>query len=100
MRIGEKSGVEPTELRERPAGPAPQVPRSAVPKRRRDRMELLSVARALGGLVGRVENATLDPARAAQVEILRNRVSTGRYEPDLRAVARNLLAEIAAERRR
>jgi anti-sigma28 factor (negative regulator of flagellin synthesis) len=63
-------------------------------------MELLSVARALGGLVGRVENATLDPARAAQVEILRNRVATGRYEPDLRAVARNLLAEIAAERRR
>jgi anti-sigma28 factor (negative regulator of flagellin synthesis) len=96
MRIGEKSGVEPTG---RPGVPAPQVRRSAVPKPRRDRMKVLGVARALAGQVGRIEDATLDPARAAQVEILRNRVSTGRYEPDLRAVARNLLAEIAAERR-
>ena len=49
--------------------------------------------------VGRVEETTPDPARAAQLLILRNAVATGRYRPDLHAVARQLLLAIAAEPR-
>ena len=50
--------------------------------------------RVLAQLVGRVDADRPDPARAAQVEILRNAVASGRYQPDLYAVARVLLSEL------
>ena len=55
------------------------------------------VARALARLIGRLDDATPDPARAAQLAILRNAVATGRYQPPLHEVARKMLAEVAAE---
>lgn len=66
-----------------------------------DRMaiEPSDVARAASRLLGRVEETTPDPARAAQLLILRNAVATGRYQPDPMAVARQLLLAIAAEPR-
>jgi anti-sigma28 factor (negative regulator of flagellin synthesis) len=60
---------------------------------------LAETARALARLLGRVDDAS-DPARAAQVAILRNAVAAGRYRPDLRDVARKLLVDVAAEPRR
>jgi len=64
------------------------------------RVEVTDVAQAARRLLGRVDDTTLDPARAAQVEILRNAVASGRYQPDLHEVARKLLVELAAEPRR
>ena len=63
-------------------------------------IEVTDVAQAARRLLGRVDDTTLDPARAAQVEILRNAVASGRYQPDLHEVARKLLVELAAEPRR
>ena len=64
------------------------------------RLEVTDVAQAARRLLGRVDDTTPDPARAAQVEILRNAVAAGRYQPDLHEVARKLLVELAAEPRR
>jgi anti-sigma28 factor (negative regulator of flagellin synthesis) len=64
------------------------------------RIEVTDVAQAARRLLGRVDDTTPDPARAAQVEILRNAVASGRYQPDLHEVARKLLIELAAEPRR
>jgi anti-sigma28 factor (negative regulator of flagellin synthesis) len=64
------------------------------------RVEVTDVAQAARRLLGRVDDTTPDPARAAQVEILRNAVASGRYQPDLHEVARKLLVELAAEPRR
>ena len=64
-----------------------------------DRIEATDVAQAARRLLGRVDDTTPDPARAAQVEILRNAVASGRYQPDLHEVARKLLVELAAEPR-
>jgi hypothetical protein len=61
---------------------------------RPDAARRLALARSLVPLVGCVREAAPDPGRAAQVEILRNAVAAGRYRPDLRAVARALLAEL------
>ena len=61
------------------------------------RLEVTDVAQAARRLLGRVDDTTPDPARAAQVEILRNAVASGRYQPDLHEVARKLLVELAAE---
>ena len=63
-------------------------------------LEVTDVAQAARRLLGRVDDTTPDPARAAQVEILRNAVASGRYQPDLHEVARKLLVELAAEPRR
>jgi len=101
MKIGDTSGVEPTGLTARvvadraPAGTLAPAARDAV-----DRIEISDAARALARLVGHLDDAIPDPARAAQVEILRNAVASGRYQPDLGAVARKLLLEVAAEPRR
>jgi anti-sigma28 factor (negative regulator of flagellin synthesis) len=64
------------------------------------RIEATDVAQVARRLLGRVDDGTPDPARAAQVEILRNAVASGRYQPDLHEVARKLLVELAAEPRR
>ena len=64
------------------------------------RIQVTDVAQAARRLLGRVDDMTPDPARAAQVEILRNAVASGRYQPDLHEVARKLLIELAAEPRR
>jgi anti-sigma28 factor (negative regulator of flagellin synthesis) len=53
--------------------------------------------RVLVRAVGHVDELSLDPARAAQLAILRNAVTAGRYEPDLHEVAHKLLIEVAAE---
>jgi flagellar biosynthesis anti-sigma factor FlgM len=96
MKIGDKGGVEPSALIDRtPADGA--RPRGTGAGSTADEIELSDVARALARLLGRVDDTTPDPARAAQVEILRNAVATGRYQPDLQAVARQLLSEVAAE---
>ncbi len=60
----------------------------------------LDVARAAARLLGPVAETIPDPARAAQLLILRNAVATGRYRPDPEAIARQLLIAIAAEPRR
>jgi anti-sigma28 factor (negative regulator of flagellin synthesis) len=65
-----------------------------------DRVDATDVAEAARKLLGRVDDTTPDPARAAQMEILRNAVASGRYQPDLHEVARKLLVELAAEPRR
>jgi len=62
------------------------------------RIEATDVAEAARRLLGRFDD-TPDPARAAQVEILRNAVASSRYQPDLHEVARKLLIELAAEPR-
>jgi hypothetical protein len=64
------------------------------------RLDLSDIAEAARKLLGRVDETTPDPARAAQMEILRNAVASGRYQPDLHEVARKLLVELAAEPRR
>jgi anti-sigma28 factor (negative regulator of flagellin synthesis) len=99
MRIGAKIGVESPKVDQRVApehacgrGRAASLDKSGeIPR--------LDVARALARLLGRVDPTSPDPARAAQLEILRNAVATGRYQPDLVAVARKLLVEVAAEPR-
>ena len=103
MKIGDTTtGAEPTgetipvvaqraaarALRPPPAKPGP------------GHIEVTDVAQAARRLLGRVDDTTPDPARAAQVEILRNAVASGRYQPDLHEVARKLLVELAAEPRR
>ena len=99
MKIGEHTTPEPT----LPPG------RVGVQRARRRRgaaacpdpvaIRKLDVARAAARLLGRVEETTPDPARAAQLLILRNAVATGRYRPDPSSVARQLLLAIAAEPR-
>ena len=76
--------------------PAP-APEGRIPD---GRIEVTDVAQAARRMLGRVDDSTPDPARAAQVEILRNAVASGRYQPDLHEVARKLLIELAAEPRR
>ena len=101
MKIGHTSSIEPAGLTARVVAEraAARPLRPAAPGEA-DRIEISDVARAFGRLLGRVEDTTPDPARAAQVEILRNAVASGRYQPDLDAVARKLLIELAAEPRR
>lgn len=97
MKIGEKSGVDPSPLIDRTPVDGAR-PRAAGAESAPDEIQLSDVARALARLLGRVDDTTPDPARAAQLEILRNAVATGRYQPDLGDVARKLLTEVAAER--
>ena len=101
MKIGDTSGIEPTGLTARVVADraAARTVRPAT-QDGSDRVEISDVARAFGQLLGRVDDATPDPARAAQLAILRNAVASGRYQPDLEAVARKLLVELAAEPRR
>jgi len=99
MKIGDQNGVEPTIALRRPAGGAPPPPVRVA--RRADpagETRLPDAVRALGRLVGRVDDPTPDPARAAHLALLRNAVASGRYQPDLHDVARKLLIEMAAER--
>jgi len=94
MKIGERTGIEPTRRiasAARPLDPFVLRPGSLPVGR-------VEVARTLAKLMGPIADGMQDPARAAQVEILRNAVATGRYEPDLHEVARKLLAEVAAGR--
>jgi hypothetical protein len=93
-KIGYKNGTEPETGKAHIGLPVGFEPRRLRPAARGQAPEL---ARALGRLLGRVQEDIPDPARAAQVAILRNAVSGGRYAPDLHAVARSLLIEIAAE---
>src|SRR5262245_38749557 len=97
MKIGEKSGVERSGLIDPTrAGGARPLETCTPPDA--DEIQVSDVARALARLIGRIDDTSSDPARAAQLEILRNAVATGRYQPDLQDVARKLLAEVAAER--
>src|SRR5687767_3694271 len=72
MKIGDTSSIEPAGLTARVvaerAAARPVRPAAADGA---DRVEISDVARAFGRLVGRVADAVPDPARAAQVEILR-----------------------------
>ena len=88
---GETIGVVAQRAAARALRPAPAV---------EGRIEVTDVAQAARRLLGCVDDTTPDPARAAQVEILRNAVASGRYQPDLHEVARKLLVELAAEPRR
>jgi hypothetical protein len=99
MSIGHKSGVEPTSAIDPVVSRVPTVARMRVVRTRRPSAATEEMARSLVPLIGRVDETTLDPARAAQVEILRNAVAAGRYRPDLREVAWKLLCEVAAARR-
>ena len=99
MKIGDTTtGAEQT------GGPIRVVAQRAAARARRaapaeGHLEVMDVAEAARRLLGRVDDTTPDPARAAQVEILRNAVAAGRYQPDLHEVARKLLVELAAEPR-
>ena len=97
MKIGEKSGVERSALIDRTSAGCAR-PRAHGAEATADEIRVSDVARALARLLGRVDDTVPDPARAAHLEILRNAVATGRYQPDLREVARKLLSEVAAER--
>ena len=100
MKIGDTTSAEPT------GGTIRVVAQRAAARALRTvpaepgRIEVTDVAQAARRLLGRVDDTTPDPARAAQVEILRNAVASGRYQPDLHEVARKLLVELAAEPRR
>lgn len=96
MRIGEKSGIDRPAAASR-VGSMAQTRSHGVPASKGDSVALSDAARALARLIGTVADGSLDPVRAAQVAILRNAVAAGRYEPDLREVARKLLTEVAAE---
>jgi hypothetical protein len=98
MNIGGKTGAAPSgPMTEAGAIPAIRRRLGVVPGRRAEDAARLGVARNLAHLLGPIDCPT-DPARAAQVSILRNAVASGRYEPDLHEVARKLLIEVAAER--
>lgn len=100
MSIGHKSGVESTPVIDAVVSRVPPVARMRVVRAtRRPSVAMERMARSLVPLIGRVDEVALDPARAAQVEILRNAVAAGRYRPDLREVAWKLLCEVAAARR-
>src|SRR5262245_39168610 len=95
MSVGHKSGIEPARAIEgivRTIGSARRLATAEPTARER-------MARNLAPLIGRIDETALDPARAAQVEILRNAIASGRYRPDLREVAWKLLCEVAASRR-
>ena len=100
MRIGAKIGVvSPTVDHRVAADHAGARGHDGVSPHKGGEIPRLDVARALARLLGRVDQAAPDPVRAAQLEILRNAVATGRYQPDPVAVARKLLVEVAAEPR-
>jgi anti-sigma28 factor (negative regulator of flagellin synthesis) len=94
MKIGDHSDVGPSGRTGR-RGMLPVAPPRALGH---DVAELAETARELTRQLGRMDDAS-DPARAAQVAILRNAVASGRYQPDLREVARKLLVDVAAEPR-
>ena len=95
MSVGHKSDVEPARAIDGVVRTMTSARGHATPEpTARERM-----ARNLAPLLGRIDETALDPARAAQVEILRNAVASGRYRPDLREVAWKLLCEVAASRR-
>jgi hypothetical protein len=89
MKIGDTSGLEPTALTAHPVAPPVPAPRARP-------VEALEVARAFVRLVGRIDDDAPNPARAAQVEILRSAVAAGRYRPDPLDVARKLVVHLAA----
>ena len=97
MKIGEKHCTDGAQPTVRVGAGAMRLLRKNEPGRP-GAVDVYELARGLGRLLGRVDEATLDPARAAQLAILRNMVATGRYRPDCREVARKLLTEVAAER--
>lgn len=92
MKIGDTSGLEPTAPTAHPGAPCRPAPKPAV--------QALDVARAFVRLVGRIDDDVPNPARAAQVEILRSAVAGGRYRPDRVDVARKLMLQLAAGPRR
>ena len=100
MKIGNKHEVDHTSLARRVRLEANAVPGrngTAGKTSGADSVQVSDVARALAKLIGGVDTEHLDPARAAQVAVLRNAVMSGRYSPDLRGVARKLLADVGAE---
>lgn len=99
MKIGEQTTPEPTVPPGRLGVQGTRRRRGAVAAPVPTGIQPTDVARAAAQLLGRVEETTPDPARAAQLLILRNAVATGRYRPDPSAVARQLLLAIAAEPR-
>ena len=95
MKIGDHTSVGPAGRPTRRGLVLPVPPPRSLDH---DVAELAEAARALARTMGRADDAS-DPARAAHVAILRNAVAAGRYQPDLRDVARRLLIEVAAEPR-
>jgi hypothetical protein len=101
MSIGHKTGVDPVRTIDDVAKTLAPVTRLRGPRAKtRHQAAMEEMARNLVPLIGRVDGTAPDPARAAQVEILRNAVASGRYRPDLREVAWKLLCEVAAMPRR
>jgi len=99
MKIGESKVAEPTRhVGMIHAGEARSARRRITALPDHDAVRVSELGRVFARLLGRIDDSAPDPARAAQVEILRNAVATGRYAPDLHAVARKLLVEFAAER--
>jgi anti-sigma28 factor (negative regulator of flagellin synthesis) len=100
MKIGHKNDVDQAGLVRRVA-PDIRIPSgrngTAAERTTADSVQVSDVARALAKLIGGVGTEQLDPARAAQVAVLRNAVASGRYTPDLHGVARKLLADVAPE---
>ena len=99
MRIGEKNGAEPTRPSEGIGINPARMPGRTRLRDGAGEVDASIVARAFVRLMGPIDDGRPDPVRAAQVELLRNAVATGRYRPDPIAVARKLLAEVAAELR-
>jgi hypothetical protein len=99
MSIGQKSGSQPTRAIDDVVGVLVPVRWPAGGRTVTKPTAREQFARNLAPLIGRIDDVVPDPARAAQVEILRNAVASGRYRPDLREVAWKLLCEVAAARR-
>jgi hypothetical protein len=99
MNVEGKSGAAPSGSHERGAIPAMRRRFGIVAGGGSEDESRLRLARNLVHLVVPIERPT-DPARAAQLAILRNAVASGRYQPDPRHVARKLLVDVAAERPR
>jgi len=99
MKIGDKKAVAYCALTGRVEAEAahPGNDGERAGKTHPDAVRVSEFARALAKLIGKVDLDAPDPARAAQVSILRNAVASGRYQPDLHDVARKLLAEVVAE---
>jgi hypothetical protein len=98
MSSGHKSGLEPTRATDDVVSTIASRRRLGVGRTKSLSTAREQLARNLVPLIGRIDDAAPDPARAAQVEILRNAVASGRYRPDLREVAWKLLCEVAAAR--
>jgi hypothetical protein len=97
MKIGQKDAESTATFARFPAAARGPSVETARPRLSPGEDHRVGMARVMLLLVGKVDDVTPSPARAAHLALLRNAVAAGRYQPDLHEVARKLLLEAAAE---